>query len=289
MPASNRFAAFAPALFVFLWSTGFVGAKFGLPHAEPLTFLCWRFVVVLALLAVIVPLSGARWPRDPMRYVHLAVSGWLMHGLYLGGVFSAIKGGLSAGMAALIVGVQPLLTALIAGPLLGERLTARQRTGFALGFVGLALVLGKAFGQGELPWPAVTCALVALAGITAGTLYQKRYVVDVDLWTGAAVQYVAALALCGVGALAFETRTVEWTGGFMFALGWLCIVLSLGAIGVLWVLIRHGAAGQVASLFYLVPPTTVIEAWLLFGETLSLRQVAGVALTAAGVAMIRRA
>ena len=280
------FAAIAPALFVFLWSTGFIGAKFGLPHAEPLTFLSLRFVIVIALLAA--TLHGARWPRSPRLYLHLAVSGILIHSLYLGGVFSAIKGGLNAGIAALIVGVQPLLTAVIVGPCLGEKLQRRQWLGFVLGFVGLLLVLSKTFVQGGLPLPAVGCALLGLSGITCGTLYQKRYVVNVDLRSGSLVQFVAALVPCGWYALALESGVIEWTPSFVFALLWLCVVLSLGAISVLWYLIRQGAAARVASLFYLVPAATALEAWLLFGETMSVRQITGIALTALGVALINQ-
>ncbi len=288
MPNLN-FAALAPALFVFLWSTGFIGARYGLPHAEPHTFLAIRFVIVIAMLAVVARWRGAGWPRAPRTYVHLAVSGVLMHSTYLGGVFSAIHGGLNAGLAALIVGTQPLITAAVVGPLFGDRLNARQWMGFVLGFVGLTLVLSKSFARGDLPLGAALCALVGLAGITIGTLYQKRFVVNVDLWSGSLVQFCAALAPTTALALGFEQRAVEWTPSFLFALAWLCVVLSLGAIGVLWTLIQRGAAARVASLFYLVPPATAFEAWLLFDETLLAIQMAGIALTAVGVAMINRA
>jgi len=288
MPALKS-AAFAPALFVFLWSTGFIGARYGLPHAEPNTFLAIRFVIVIAMLAVVARWRGASWPREPRIFMHLAVSGVLMHSTYLGGVFAAIHGGLNAGLAALIVGTQPLITAAVVGPLFGERLNARQWAGFVLGFAGLTLVLSKSFARGELPPVAVACAVLGLAGITIGTLYQKRYVVNVDLWSGSLLQFCAALVPTGVLALCFEHRDVAWTPSFVFALGWLCIVLSLGAIGVLWTLIQRGAAARVASLFYLVPPATAFEAWLLFDETLLAIQIAGIALTAVGVALINRA
>ncbi|MBK8958323.1 MAG: DMT family transporter [Proteobacteria bacterium] len=279
----------APALFVFLWSTGFIGARYGLPHAEPHTFLAIRFVIVIAMLALVARWRGAAWPREPRVYVHLAVSGVLMHSTYLGGVFSAIHGGLNAGLAALIVGTQPLITAAVVGPLFGERLHGRQWLGFVLGFVGLTLVLSKSFARGELPASAALCAVVGLAGITIGTLYQKRYVVNVDLWSGSLVQFCAALVPTAALAFAVEQRAVEWTPSFVFALAWLCVVLSLGAIGVLWTLIQRGAAARVASLFYLVPPATAFEAWLLFGETMLVTQMVGIALTALGVAMINRA
>jgi drug/metabolite transporter (DMT)-like permease len=284
-----NFAALAPALFVFLWSTGFIGARYGLPHAEPHTFLAIRFVIVIAMLAVVARWRGAPWPREPRVYLHLAVSGVLMHSTYLGGVFSAIHGGLNAGLAALIVGTQPLITAAVVGPLFGERLHGRQWLGFVLGFVGLTLVLSKSFARGDLPASAALCAVVGLAGITIGTLYQKRYVVNVDLWSGSLVQFCAALVPTATLAFAVEQRAVEWTPSFVFALAWLCVVLSLGAIGVLWTLIQRGAAARVASLFYLVPPATAFEAWLLFGETMLVMQMVGIALTALGVAMINRA
>lgn len=289
MKPALSFAALAPALFVFLWSTGFIGARYGLPYAEPHSFLAIRFVIVIALLAVVAHWRGARWPREPRLYLHLAVSGVLMHSTYLGGVFSAIHGGLNAGLAALIVGTQPLITAAVVGPLFGERLHARQWLGFVLGFVGLTLVLSKSFARGDLPLAAVACAVVGLAGITIGTLYQKRYVVNVDLWRGSLLQFCAALVPTGVLALWFEHAPLQWTPSFVFALAWLCVVLSLGAIGVLWTLIQRGAAARVASLFYLVPPATAFEAWLLFDETLLALQIGGIALTAVGVAMINRA
>ena len=287
MPALTA-AALAPALFVFLWSTGFIGARYGLPYAEPHTFLAIRFIIVIAMLAVIARWRGAKWPREPRIYGHLAVSGVLMHSTYLGGVFSAIHGGLNAGLAALIVGTQPLITAALVGPMFGDRLNARQWAGFVLGFAGLTLVLSKSFARGALPLAAVVCAVVGLAGITLGTLYQKRYVVNVDLWSGSLVQFGAALLPTGALALAFEHAPVMWTPSFVFALAWLCVVLSLGAIGVLWTLIQRGAAARTASLFYLVPPATAFEAWLLFKETLLVAQIVGIALTALGVAMINR-
>ena len=209
------FAAIAPALFVFLWSTGFIGARYGLPHAEPHTFLAIRFVIVIALLAVVALWRRAAWPRSP--------------------------------------------------------------------------VLSKSFAVGDLPLVAVAYALLGLIGITFGTLYQKRHVVNVDLWSGSLVQFCAALLPTGLLALCFEHEAVQWTPSFVFALAWLCLVLSLGAISVLWTLIQRGAAARVASLFDLVPPATAFEAWLLFDETLRVVQMAGIALTAVGVALINRA
>lgn len=282
------FAAAAPALFVFLWSTGFIGARYGLPYAEPLTFLSLRFVIVIALLAIAVALSNARLPRTRAMWGHLAISGVLIHLTYLGGLFYAMWRGLDAGMAALIAGVQPLLTALIAGPLLGERLNRVHWLGLAVGFVGLTLVLARARALGDLPPAALVAAVIALFGITLGTLYQKRFVHDVDLLAGSLVQFSAALVPALAIALYFEDGAIEWTGEFIFALAWLCLVLSLGAISVLWYLIRVGGASRVASLFYLVPPATALEAYFLFDERLTPVQMIGIALTALGVALINR-
>lgn len=290
MTTSERerlFAAAAPALFVFLWSTGFIGARYGLPYAEPLSFLAVRFAIVAVLMAGTLVVLRAPLPRGLATWGHLAVSGVLLHAVYVGGVFSAIARGMDTGLCALIVGVQPLLTAAVVGPLLGERLGHRQWLGLVLGFAGLVLVLGLARRGGALPVGGVVACVVALLGITAGTLYQKRHVQHVDLVGGSLVQFIAACLPCLLYATLFEDWHISWTPAFLFALAWLCLVLSLGAISVLWYLIRHGAAARVASLFYLVPPVTALEAFLLFGERLSVMQVAGIGITALGVALAR--
>ncbi|MCA1906946.1 MAG: DMT family transporter [Magnetospirillum sp.] len=278
-----------PALFVLLWSTGFIGAKFGLPYAEPFTFLSIRFVLIIALLSVLGWAAKADWPKSPRQIGHLLVSGTLVHAAYLGGVFAAIHHGLSSGMAALLVGLQPLLTALVAGPLFGERITPRQWLGLVLGLVGVMLVLAarpNGLGFAGLSWVGVLFALVALAGITAGTLYQKRFGQGMDLRTGSAVQYVGALLVLGPAAYFSETMRVEWTLTFVLAMAWLVLVLSLGAITLLMILIRSGEAARVASLFYLVPPVTAAIAWALFGETLTMLGLAGMGLAALGVALV---
>lgn len=278
-----------PALFVLLWSTGFIGAKFGLPYAEPFTFLSIRFVLIIALLSVLGWTAKAEWPKSPRRIGHLLVSGTLVHAAYLGGVFAAIHHGLSSGMAALLVGLQPLLTAMVAGPLFGERITPRQWLGLVLGLVGVMLVLAarpNGLGFDGVSWVGVGFALVALGGITAGTLYQKRFGQGMDLRTGSAVQYVGALLVLGPAAYFSETMRVEWTLTFVLAMAWLVLVLSLGAITLLMMLIRSGEAARVASLFYLVPPVTAAIAWALFGETLTMLGLAGMALAAMGVALV---
>jgi EamA-like transporter family. len=283
------YAAAMPGVFVLLWSTGFVGAKLGLPYAEPFTFLSLRFAAVIAFLLAVALATRAPWPKSPALWGHLAVSGLLVHGLYLGGVFAAIKAGLASGVTALVVGLQPLLTALVAGPLFGERISGRQWAGLALGLGGVGMVLsGRLADLDGLSWSGLACALVALGGITAGTLYQKRFCTGMDLRSGAVVQYAAAAALIAPAALLLETMRVQWTGEFIFALAWLVLVLSVGAISLLMTLIRLGEAARVASLFYLVPPVTALVAWGLFGESLGALGLAGMALAAFGVALVVR-
>lgn len=278
-----------PAVFVLLWSTGFIGAKLGLPHAEPFTFLAIRFALVVAILAGVAVATRAPWPADRRLVGHLAVSGLLVHAVYLGGVFAAIHRGLPSGLTALVVGLQPLLTAVAAGRLLGERVSPRQWLGFGLGLVGVAMVLSTRLTGVRLDgfgWDALAFALAALLGITAGTLYQKRFCTGMDLRTGTVVQYLAALAGCLPAALLFETMAVEWAGEFVFALGWLVLVLSMGAISLLMTLIRLGEAARVASFFYLVPPVTAVMAWALFNEELSPLALAGMGVAVAGVALV---
>ena len=278
---------FLPLLFVLLWSTGFLGAKFGLPHAAPLAFLLVRYLLVIGLMASAAVVLRAPWPRDGRQWFHIGVSGLLVHALYLGGVFTAIGAGLPAGVVSLIVGMQPLLTATVAGWLLGETIRPRQWLGLLLGFVGVSLVLsnklGVVFGVAAL-WPA----LAALLGITAGTLYQKRFCPHFDWRSGAVAQFLPAALVTGAIVVATDDFRIAWSGEFLFALGWLVLVLSIGAISLLNWLIRHGSAINVASLFYLTPPTTALLAWLLFGETLTGLALLGMALAVWGVYLSRR-
>jgi drug/metabolite transporter (DMT)-like permease len=284
--------AFYPFLFVLLWSTGFIGAKFGLPFAEPLTFLSTRYVMVIAIMAAVALATRAPWPKDWRSAMHIGITGVLVHGVYLGGVFMAIKHGLPAGITSLVVGLQPLLTAVGAGWLLGERVSRWQWLGLAMGFVGVALVVGgrarlDPVGGGTLVhmlWPA----LAALVAITVGTLYQKRYCHSFDLRTGSVVQFVPTLLLTALVASQTETMHIEWHGQFVFALLWLVLVLSVGAISLLNLLIRSGSATRVASLFYLTPPVTALMAWALFDETLSLMAMIGMAIAVTGVWLARR-
>ena len=279
---------FYPILFVFLWSTGFIGAKYGLPYAEPLSFLLTRYCLVIALMTVIALATRAPWPKDPKQWLHIGVSGVLVHAVYLGGVFVAIKHGLPAGVTALVVGMQPLLTALGAGWLLGEQVSGRQWGGLVLGFVGVGLVVSGKFGEAALG-PMLIPALVALLGITAGTLYQKRFCAQFDLRTGSVIQFVPTAILTALAVALFEEFRIEWTPDFIFALGWLVLVLSLGAISLLNLLIRNGSAVNVASLFYLTPISTAVIAWAIFGEKLTLTAAAGMLLAVSGVYLVGRA
>jgi len=280
---------FLPFLFVLLWSTGFIGAKYGLPYAEPLTFLEVRYLLVVGLMLSLALLFRAPWPRSWRERMHIGVSGLMLHGLYLGGVFMAIHRGLPAGVTALVVGLQPLLTALGAGWLLGERVVPRQWLGLALGLVGVGLVVSGKFGGTSLSElsPMLLPALVALLGITCGTLYQKRFCPSFDLRAGAVIQFLPTALLNLVVAAGTESLHIDWQGEFVFALFWLVLVLSVGAISLLNVLIRNGSAVNVASLFYLTPPTTALIAWLLFDESLTGSALAGMGLAVTGVYLAR--
>jgi drug/metabolite transporter (DMT)-like permease len=280
-------ARLAPFLFVLLWSTGFLGAKFGLPHAAPLAFLLVRYLLVITLMTSLALVLRAPWPRDAWQWLHIGVSGLLVHGLYLSGVFIAIGEGLPAGIASLVVGMQPLLTATLAGWLLGEVVLPRQWLGLVLGFVGVLCVVSNKLGAGfsiDALWPAAA----ALIGITAGTLYQKRFCPRFDWRSGSVAQFLPTALVTGVIVFAQDNFRIDWTGEFVFALGWLVLVLSVGAISLLNWLIRHGSAVNIASLFYLTPPTTALLAWLLFGETLTGFALFGMALAVWGVYLSRR-
>ena len=277
-----------PLLFVFLWSTGFIGAKYGLPYAEPLSFLLTRYGLVITLMLAIALATRAPWPTRRSDWLHIGVSGILVHAVYLGGVFVAIKHGLSAGITALVVGMQPLLTGLGSGWLLGEKVTARQWGGLALGFVGVGMVVSGKLGDGALG-PMLLPAVLALLGITAGTLYQKRYCPKFDLRSGSVIQFVPTAIVTAIAVALFEDYRIDWNGHFLFALGWLVLVLSLGAISLLNLLIRSGSAVNVASLFYLTPPTTALIALVVFGETLTPTAVVGMVVAVGGVYLVARA
>lgn len=280
-----------PLLFVLLWSTGFIGAKYGLPYAEPFTFLFLRFVCTLAVLLVLVRVWRATLPASPMLRGHIAVAGVLVHGIYLGGVFSAIDRGMPGGVVALVVGLQPLLMAVLARVWLGEIIRPGQWLGTLLGLVGVTLVLGDRLepGSGDLfagfGLDALLMIVCSLFAISVGTLYQKRYCTGMDLLGGTVVQYVAAALVLGVAALLFETQTIHWTPTFILTLVWLVFGLSIAAILLLMTLIRRGAASRVGSLFYLIPPVTAVETYFLFGERLGPVALAGIGVAMLGVAL----
>ncbi|AFZ68294.1 DMT family transporter [Deinococcus peraridilitoris] len=277
-----------PLAFVLLWSTGFVGSKLGFPYAEPFTFLSLRFLLTLLLLLAVVVFTRPAWPRSWRQAGHIALSGVFLHAVYLSGTWYAIYLGLPAGLAALIVGLQPVLTAALA-PLLGERVSVRAWTGLGLGFVGVALVvLDKLLvGHHQAVQPmALLAAGVALIGTTVGTLHQKRFSSTMPLVSGTIIQYTVTLLLVGPAALLFETRQVDWTPEFLFALGWLILALSLGAMFLLLYLLRSRTTARVTSLFYLVPPATALEAYLLFNETLGLAALFGMLVVVLGVWLV---
>jgi drug/metabolite transporter (DMT)-like permease len=276
----------AAGLFVLLWSTGFIGAKLGVPHADPLTFLALRFLLATALLLGLALATRAPWPRDPRQILHLCVAGILLHAVYLGSVFTAISLGVEAGVSALIVGTQPVLVAALVGMLLGERVTGRQWLGLVLAMIGVTLVVWRKLGAGHGTLEGVALCLLGLCGITAATIYQKRFCGAMDLRSGSVIQYAAAASACSLGALLFEDMRVEWTGDFIIALAWLVLLLSLGAVSLLYWLIRRGEASRVSSLFFLVPPVTALVAWPVFGETFGPLALAGMVLTVVGVALV---
>jgi drug/metabolite transporter (DMT)-like permease len=275
----------APAIFVVLWASGFIGAKFGLAYAEPLTFLALRMIALVALLGAVVLFTRPKWP-SAAGMVHSALTGLLVHGFYLGGVFVAIENGLSAGLIALVVSLQPVLTSTIANRWLGEHVLPRQWLGLALGLIGVYLIVRENIAAGETRPLAWLAATMALLGISVGTLYQKRFGGGIDMRTGMLVQYAAAGLLFVVGAALFEHGAVQWTPQFVFALAWLVFVLSFGAIWLLYFLIRRSAATRVVSLFYLTPPLTALMAYILFGERLPPLSLVGMAICVAGVFLV---
>ncbi len=275
-----------PPLFVVLWATGFIGARYAMPWSEPFTFLAARFALTFAVLAVVLLVWRSR-SASLSGAMHGIVAGVLMHGIYLGGVFWAIHHGMPAGISALIVGLQPLITAVLAGQLLGEKILPRHWLGLALGFAGVIIVLSPKFGAvgGGVTLATLAAAIISVFGMSLGTIWQKRFGGATDPVSNALCQYLGAAALMAAGSIAFETRAVIINGELIFAMVWLVFVLSIGAIFLLMYLIRQGEISKVASLFYLVPAVTAIIAWALFGEQLTPVQIAGMALTTFGVGL----
>jgi len=276
-------------VFVLIWSTGFIVARYGMPHSPPLTFLSIRYALSIAAFAIWALFARPPWPAERATWWHLAVAGVLLHAAYLGGVWAAVKLGISAGMVALIVGLQPVLTALWLAMLGSQhRATGRQWAGLLLGLCGVALVVWRKMHAGEVSAASFGLALFSLAAITVGTLYQKRFVPAIDVRSGNMIQLAAALVVSLPFALA-ESEPVRWDPEMIGAMAWSVLVLTLGGSSLLLLLIQRGAATQVTSLMYLVPPTTALMAWLLFRESLSLLVWAGLALTAVGVWLVMKA
>ena len=282
-----RLISIVPLLFVLLWSTGFIGAKYALPYIEPFYLLFIRMLFTLLVFTLLALVLHSPWP-GLRAGGHQAVTGFLVHACYLGGVFAAINWQMPAGITAIIVGLQPLLTALIGWQWLGERLRHLQWFGLILGFCGVVMILLSGYNGGDLVirTEAIFAALLALVGISVGTLYQKRFGGGTDLLTGSIWQYMATALVMAVLAFFFEERSVEWSLQLILALGWLVFGLSVAAILLLMFMIREGEAARVASYFYLVPPVTSFEAWLLFGEELRLLQLVAIGITVLGVYLV---
>ena len=282
-----------PWMFVLIWSTGFVVARLGMPHSPPLTFLSMRYSLSALCFGVWIAISRPRWPREGIQWVHLAVVGVLIQAGYLGGVWSAVKSGIGAGTVALLVGLQPVLTAIWITAATkrsahrGSGVSGRQWMGLVLGVTGLALVVWHKLGGGEVtPWN-LGFAVLALLSITTGTLYQKRFVSACDVRTASVVQLLAALAVTLPFAL-LESESVVWQPQMVAALLWSVLALTLGGSSLLYLLIQRGAATEVTSLMYMVPPCTALMAWALFGELVTWSMLAGMLLTASGVALVVR-
>jgi drug/metabolite transporter (DMT)-like permease len=286
--AASPWIRAVPGLFVLIWSTGFIVARYGMPHAPPFSFLAWRFALSVVCFVAWMRWAKVSWPREPRQWLHLCVVGLLMQAGYLGGVWAAVKAGMSAGMAALIVGLQPLLTALwLSKGNAASRATLRQWLGLLLGLMGVAMVVWRKLGVDEANASSLMLAVMALVAITAGTLYQKRWVSPADVRPANAIQM--AFALLAVLPLAWvETEPMRWNSELVAAMAWSVLALSLGANSLLVFLIQRGAATSVTSLMYLVPPCTAFLAWVLFGEAMTPLILLGMLVCAVGVALVLR-
>lgn len=277
-----------PAVFVVLWASGFVGSRLGAPYSEPFTFLGIRFAIAAICMVLICHAMRAAWPSGRTALTHAGIIGILVHATYLGGVFWAIDRGISPGVAALIVAMQPLLTAFAAGPVLGEHVSGRHWLGLMLGFFGVTLVVWDTVDPtaGD-HWGIIAC-VISMLGVTAGSLYQKKTGQTGDLRGQQAVQLAAAAAIVWAFSFAFEEQVIEWTADFIIALVWLTFVMSLGTFTLLYVLIRRGAASKVASLMYMVPPVAALMAWVMFDAVLSVTSLIGMAIAVSGVGLASR-
>lgn len=283
----------APLLFVLIWSTGWVVAGYAAPYADPLTFLSLRYALAALAMGLIAVAMRASWPSNPSEFRHALMSGVLIHAIYLGGVWWAVRHGLPAGISGLIAALQPIMTAFLAPMLVGERITPARWLGIGLGFIGIALVLSPkiaglapdALGAVMIP---IAINAVAMLSVTLGTFYQKRFIPTGDLRSVTTLQYVGAFLVTLPAAWLLEPMQIVWNATMVAVLAWSVLALSLGAVGLYLLLIRRGAVSRAATLIYLIPPTVAVEAWLLFGESLSLIQIIGMAVTVAGVVLATR-
>jgi drug/metabolite transporter (DMT)-like permease len=280
-----KLASFAPALFVLLWSTGFVGAKYGLPYADPFIFLAIRVLIAAIILFIIAAIIKSPVRIGVSAIARSSVIGFFLHACYLGGVFYSISKGLPAGVAAVVTSLQPVLVSLLAVKVLGEQLKAKQVIGLLLGLIGVVLVLGPSF-ENNVPTSGVIGIFIALIGSTAATLLQKKVGSNVPLISGTAYQYLASGLVLGIAAVATGGVRIQWSGQFVIAFVWLIAVLSVGAILLLLWLLNSGSAASVSSLFYLVPPATALEAYFLFGEKVNTQGFLGIGVTALGVWLV---
>lgn len=287
----NRWVRAMPWIFVLIWSTGFIVARYGMPHAPPMKFLAIRYALSILCFLPWIVLAGVKWPVSRRQALHLGVTGILMHAGYLGGVWAAVKAGMGSGLSALIVGIQPVLTAIWLSGVAGQHVSRRQWLGLLLGFAGLVLVVSRKFGASgpgdSANWLNLSFAVLALFSITVGTLYQKRFVQPCDVRTANTVQLTAAL-LVTLPLAWMESEAVRWNPELAGAMVWSVLGLTLGGSSLLYMLIQRGAAASVTSLMYLVPPCTALIAWLLFAEPITATTLAGTALTAFGVSLVVR-
>ena len=285
----NAWLRAMPAVFVLIWSTGFIVARYGMPHSPPFGFLLVRYALSVLCFLLWIQYSRVAWPQDARQWAHLAVTGVFMHAGYLGGVWAAVKGGMGSGLSALIVGVQPVLTAIWLTTSGGGHVSRRQWGGLLLGFIGLAMVVSRKLevGMEVTPW-TLSMAVMALFSITSGTLYQKRFVKPCDVRTANTVQLIAAFVVT-LPLAGLEQEPMDWTGEMMGAMAWSVLGLTLGGSSLLYILIQRGAAASVTSLMYLVPPTTATIAWFLFDEIITSVTLAGMVVTAVGVSLVVRA
>jgi len=285
-PWIHRLAPWIAPIFVFLWSTGFIIARYSMPYAEPMTIIFIRFGSVVLCMLPVVLIWKAPWPNRS-QIIHIAIAGALLQAGYVGGVWAAVKEGMSAGLTALIVGLQPILTAWFAA-WIAEKVTPKQWFGLILGLLGVGLVVWAKLSLTGMSHLSLVFILVALLSITMGTLYQKKYCAQFDLRTGSVIQFAASAMICLPLMFLFETREIIWAPELILSLIWAVLALSIGAISLLFVMIRNGEATRVTSLMYLTPPTTAIMAWLLFNEPITWTIILGIAITMSAVILVNR-